>query len=516
MEFLRNKSNGWGPNLSHLNSEEPPVYSFDIEGTVFCDLVEICLKYNQFSVEGNFFRQIHGLFMGSSISPPLAMMYLEYFESHLYELNIPDNIKATEWKRYVDDCFIIYEHSEDDFQKFLSALNTLDPYIKFTCERASTGQDMGLSSDVIEALPFLDLMVIRHLDRESNTLSNKLCIYRKPCHSGAYIHAFSHQTTSIKRAVIRNMFLRAYRYCDNLFLEAEERKIYHDFGKLGYSRNFIDKAKNSAKKGRHREVRIRAGLEQPKSPREKARFHLGLPYHKTTQGIKHRLGLKDVDVTLSNRDTIMSRITRKTHNPTDSGVYVLTCDNNTCNEVYIGQSADIPKRIKQHVQAKNASSTAYASARHSNKEDHALDYDRPLVVYRSNSVDHRLIVESSLISLCRTIEGNKASAAKQDMDTLAPMIVKGAPIIWKKLCKVNSSCLSPRVVPRKYRSFFSHRIGDANIDDSLPSSHEIISNNNLNEELRPPEVNHTQTSTSQVHYNLRSLGNIDLTVPTAT
>ena len=71
MEFLRNKSNGWGPNLSHLNSEEPPVYSFDIESTVFCDLVEICLKYNQFSVEGNFFRQIHGLFMGSSISPPL-------------------------------------------------------------------------------------------------------------------------------------------------------------------------------------------------------------------------------------------------------------------------------------------------------------------------------------------------------------------------------------------------------------------------------------------------------------
>ena len=250
--------------------------------------------------------------------------------------------------------------------------------------------------------------------------------------------------------------------------------------------------------------------------REKARFHLGLPYHKTAQGIKHRLGLKDVDVTLSNRDSIMSRITRKTRNPTDSGVYVLTCDNNTCNEVYVGQSADIPKRIKQHVQAKNASSTTYASARHSNKEDHNLDYDRPLVVYRSNSVDHRLIVESSLISLCRTIEGNKASAAKQDMNTLAPMIVKGAPIIWRELCKVNSSCLSPRVVPRKYRSFFSHRNREASIDDSLPSSHDIITNNNINEGLRTPEVTTSHTSLSQPHYNLRSLGNSDLTVPQAT
>ena len=46
--------------------------------------------------------------MGSSISPPLAMMYLEYFEEYLYESNISDDIKATEWRRYVDDCFIVY------------------------------------------------------------------------------------------------------------------------------------------------------------------------------------------------------------------------------------------------------------------------------------------------------------------------------------------------------------------------------------------------------------------------
>ena len=96
MEFLRTKSGGWGPNSTHPNSQDPPVYSFDIDSKLFCDLVELCLKYNQFSVNGEFFRQIHGLFMGSSISPPLAMMYLEYFESHLYELNVPNDIIATE------------------------------------------------------------------------------------------------------------------------------------------------------------------------------------------------------------------------------------------------------------------------------------------------------------------------------------------------------------------------------------------------------------------------------------
>ena len=102
------------------------------------------------------------------------------------------------------------------------------------------------------------------------------------------------------------------------------------------------------------------------------------------------------------------------------------------------------------------------------------------MVYRFDSVDHRLIVELSLISVCRTIEGNKTSAAKQDMNTLAPMIVKGAPIIWRKLCKVDSFCLNPQVVTRKYH-FFSHKSEETNIDDSLPGSHEIISNNNINE-----------------------------------
>ena len=118
------------------------------------------------------------------------------------------------------------------------------------------------------------------------------------------------------------------------------------------------------------------------------------------------------------------------------------------------------------MQAKNAKNLSYASAKHSNKEGHNLDYDRHLVVYRSNSEDHRLIVETSLISLCRVVEDNKASAAKKDMDTLGPMVLKGAPINWRKLSKVKSTCLNPQVVPRKYRSFFSHRSRDTDITDS--------------------------------------------------
>ena len=104
------------PNPEKVSN--PAKYNFDMDAKIFCDLVELCLKYNQFKVEGSFFRQIHGLFMGSSISPPLAQMYMEYFESDLYEKEIPHCIKPLHWRRYVDDVFIVYEHSESAFQEF--------------------------------------------------------------------------------------------------------------------------------------------------------------------------------------------------------------------------------------------------------------------------------------------------------------------------------------------------------------------------------------------------------------
>ena len=201
-------SGGWGLNPPAIaRPVNPPIYNFEIDSELFCDLVELCLSFNQFKVNGNFYRQIQGLFMGSSISPPLAMTYMEHFEKHIYEIQMPIEIKATVWDRYVDDCFLIYEHSDEDFNLFFNKLNNMDPYIKFTCEKSMPGEQCGFDRDVMEVLPFLDLAVLRHLNSGDNVLSNKLSIYRKPTHSGAYIHSLSAQPLSTKRCVIRSLFL---------------------------------------------------------------------------------------------------------------------------------------------------------------------------------------------------------------------------------------------------------------------------------------------------------------------
>ena len=76
IEFLRNSSNGWGPTPPpSAKPTNPPTYEFPIDSKLFCDLIELCLSFNQFEVNGTFLRQVSGLFMGRSISPPVAMAY---------------------------------------------------------------------------------------------------------------------------------------------------------------------------------------------------------------------------------------------------------------------------------------------------------------------------------------------------------------------------------------------------------------------------------------------------------
>ena len=378
------------------------------------------------------------------------MMYMEYWEKYLYEQLIPDDIKAAVWARYVDDCFVVYEHEESKFNDFMDKLNSLDPYINFTCEMAKPGTEVNLPEEVVEALPFLDFMVMRYRDQNTGVISNKLAIYRKACHSGTYVHSQSNVATSIKLSTIRNMFLRAYRYCDKLFLAAEERKIYDDFMKLGYSRKFIEKAKRSAKVGRDREVRIREGLEEPKPPRERSRHRLYLPYHRRSNGLGYRLRQKGVELNMHNGASIGSYLSARKRGQTDPncGVYMIPCED-TCGKVYIGHSQNIPKRLGEHAASVYRDSLrSYSVGKHVRNTGHSMKTNLQLVAYKSKSKTHRLIVESCLMQVSDTIDENTSSAFTTGIDLLAPMILKGAPLDWE-IISIAQPSFYQRAIPKK-------------------------------------------------------------------
>ena len=172
----------------------------------------------------------------------------------------------------------------------------------------------------------------------------------------------------------------------------------------------------------------------------------------------------------------------------------MSCEKPSCDSVYIGQSQDIPVRLGQHTSSKTCPSLKYyVSAKHANLRDgHNTISSTCLVPYRSNSLFHRLAIETSLISSCKTIKGNKTSSCNKDMNILAPIILRAANIDWKIIAEAQPKFNSD-IAPRKYRIFFSNQDGnvsalptqDAEPPDDQPAIEELLAVTSPIHHLRP-------------------------------
>ena len=157
------------------------MYIIPIPKQPFLELIKLCVMHNVFEYQGQFYKQKFGISMGSPLSPVLANLYMEYFESELLP-NISGDIPL--WVRYVDDILLAWPHG-GNFDDFFNKINNLAPTIKFTVEWEEN-----------HAIPFLDTKVHRL------TSGFSFAVYRKPTHSGQYIHYFSSQSDQVKRGSI--------------------------------------------------------------------------------------------------------------------------------------------------------------------------------------------------------------------------------------------------------------------------------------------------------------------------
>merc|ERR1712082_595561 len=108
--------------------------------------------------------------------------------------------------------------------------------------------------------------------------------------------------------------------------------------------------------------------------------------------------------------------------------YVLPCKKDSCDQVYVCQSQNIPKCLDDHIAAKHRLSMVhYASAQHVGRGHEIVPADS-LIPYRSNSLSHRLIIETCLLSVSNTVKGNKASSCNKDMTTIIPIILQASPV----------------------------------------------------------------------------------------
>ena len=171
----------------------------------FIMLLEFTITNCIFSFNTKFYKQLLGAAIGSPVSPVIAYLYMEHFES----LAIPTSLTLIKWWfRYVDDV-----HSatrKDQVNKFQEHLNSIDPHIKFTIELPGT-----------DGLSFLDILT------KPTPNSIESTVYRKPTHTDRYLDYKSNHLIPAKLSVIHTLIHRAKQVCSTPELLQKEIDHLH-------------------------------------------------------------------------------------------------------------------------------------------------------------------------------------------------------------------------------------------------------------------------------------------------
>lgn len=185
-------------------------------------MIEWIFTNNGFMFEGEYYKQIQGIAMGTNCAPNLANLFMFYlFENH--PLIRPTLDKLPLYKRYLDDCFGIWIGTENEFLDFLELCNTIIPGITFTHEFSH------------DNLVVLDLILYRS---PSDTLFFKC--YQKEMNKYNYVHYRSLHQPSIKCGFIKGELIRYIRNSsEESNFKIIRRKFKERLLNRGYPKHFI-------------------------------------------------------------------------------------------------------------------------------------------------------------------------------------------------------------------------------------------------------------------------------------
>ena len=170
-------------------------------------LMRSCTEATYFTWGDRWYEQIHGLPMGSPLSPILTELFMMEMEEKALE-TAP--LHPLCWLRKVDDVYAILR-SEDDPNELLSHLNQQHRRLQFTME-----------TETEQTLPFLDVLTTRTKEGIHTT------VYRKKTHTDQYINWKSCHPNSTKEGIISVLAKRAISVCsDEESLKTELDHLHH-------------------------------------------------------------------------------------------------------------------------------------------------------------------------------------------------------------------------------------------------------------------------------------------------
>ncbi|CAB1351377.1 unnamed protein product [Coregonus sp. 'balchen'] len=97
------------------------------------ELAEIVVTKNFFMFDNYMFIQQNGTAMGSKMAPNYANLYLGLFEKNvIFSPNNPFLRHIRLWKHLIDDAFLLFQGTAEEFHRFHSFINTSSEHLKFT------------------------------------------------------------------------------------------------------------------------------------------------------------------------------------------------------------------------------------------------------------------------------------------------------------------------------------------------------------------------------------------------
>ena len=295
--------------------------------------------------------------------------------------NCPSEFRPVYFKRYVDDCFIIFR-DRSHIDQFLTYLNGQHPKIKFTKEIEKDGY-----------LPFLDVNV-RRVNHQLET-----SVFRKPSFTGLGPSFFSFIPSCVRKAVLHSAVIRAFRISSNYqLLHTELNFLKSFFLNKGYPKQLIESV-------------IRHVLDKVFSPRvptamapKKLEKYFVLPYfgNKSISLQNDIISLLsqfypylNPKIVLRNRFSIASLFRFKDRIPkcSRSGiVYEFRCS--SCEESYIGSTyVRLHTRVCEHKGISDRTGRMLTSPTHSSIRQHSHSCDTPF------SIDNFKIIDSDITGL---------------------------------------------------------------------------------------------------------------------
>ena len=192
------------------------------------ELLKLCLEKNDFEFKGDWYLQTSGTAMGKKFAPSYANIFMANWEKEVFKTC---QFLPLVYFRFLDDIFLIWTFSREEFDRFFEILNNFNPSIKLKATVKETSID------------FLDTTVFKGTNfRETGLLDTK--VFFKPTDTHQLLHKLSFHPKHTFSGILKSQIIRFHRLCTReKDFQRAVNILFKSLRGRGYSKRFLRSVK---------------------------------------------------------------------------------------------------------------------------------------------------------------------------------------------------------------------------------------------------------------------------------